>query len=82
MEINRVGMSDTVLPLAKATVFGGQIRIQGLGTDASLYKGEMIEYAGDRRLLLCYDGDRLNPYKTIVLNYSDAHQLSNTESRA
>lgn len=55
--VNRPAMRDTMMYFARATVFAGEIRMQGLGTDASKYAGSMIEHkSGDRRLVLTYAG--------------------------
>jgi hypothetical protein len=56
MTVNRPHHDDTILYLARATVFHGRTRVQGFGTDASLYSGRTVEQHGDRRLLLLYDG--------------------------
>ena len=40
----------------RATVFHGETRVQGFGTDASKYAGEIVDYRGDKRLLLTYSG--------------------------
>lgn len=54
--INRPSMPDTMVYLARATVFGGELAVQGLGTDARKYTGVMREMTHDRRLALSYDG--------------------------
>lgn len=53
--VNRPHMDDTIIYLARATVFHGQTRIQGFGTDATRYSGRTVEHRGDKRLLLLYD---------------------------
>lgn len=54
--VNRVSQNDTILYLARATVFNGQIRFQGLGTDARKYSARIINFAEDEhRLLLAYE---------------------------
>lgn len=60
--VNRPSRDDLVIYLARATVFGGKVRIQSMGTKAELYTGKLVKYAGERRLLLTYnnlDGDSL-----------------------
>ena len=60
--VNRPSRDDLVIYLARATVFGGKVRIQSLGTNAQLYSGKLIQYAGEKRLQLTYnnlDGDSL-----------------------
>jgi hypothetical protein len=54
--INIPFSDDPVIYLARATVFNGVIRIQGLGADATKYKGKIINHAGEKQLLLIYDG--------------------------
>lgn len=55
--VNRPARRDTLVYLARATVFGGEIRTQGFGTDASKYTGAMLRHdGGDARLVLRYDG--------------------------
>ncbi len=56
LNINRVSIDDTITLLARATMFNGQIKLQGLGTDARKYGGRKVEWSGDTRLLLLYDG--------------------------
>lgn len=55
--VNRPAMRDMMIYFARATVFAGEIRTQGLGLDASKYAGSMVTHkSGDRRLELTYDG--------------------------
>lgn len=54
--VNRVSENDTILYLARGTVFAGERRIQGLGTHAEKYSGKMVDYKGDKRLVLGYEG--------------------------
>lgn len=54
--VNRVSRDDNVIYLARATVFQGEVRIQGLGLDASCYSGELIQHKGESRLQLLYEG--------------------------
>lgn len=56
LTINRVSMDDTILYLARGTTFGGEIRMQGFGTDAAKYGGRIVEHNGDVRAVLTYDG--------------------------
>jgi hypothetical protein len=55
LTVNRSAMGDTMIYLARATVFGGELKRQGFGVDARKYSGEMVPYEGDRRLHLAYD---------------------------
>lgn len=48
--------------LARATVFGGEVRTQGLGLDARRYGGKMVLKGNDWRLLLTYDGNEESGY--------------------
>ncbi|MGB7084178.1 MAG: hypothetical protein WBD47_01390 [Phormidesmis sp.] len=52
--VNRPSRDDLVIYLARATVFNGKVRIQSLGTEAQLYGGNLVEYAGEKRLQLRY----------------------------
>lgn len=54
--VNRPGMADTMLYLARATVFHGELTIQGFGTDARKYGGLMVTHRNEQRLKLSYDG--------------------------
>lgn len=54
--VNRPAMPDTMIYLARATVFGGELVWQGFGTDASKFTGQLVAYKADRRLRLVYDG--------------------------
>ena len=56
LTVNRSGIPDTMIYLARATVFGGKLMTQGFGVDAQKYAGEMFAYEADRRLLMTYDG--------------------------
>ena len=58
--VNRPSRDDTILYLARATVFGGELRWQGLGTDAKKYTARVVDHDGDRRLVLGYDGLELD----------------------
>ncbi|MEM8717557.1 MAG: hypothetical protein AAGE92_17590 [Cyanobacteria bacterium P01_G01_bin.4] len=66
--VNRPSRDDLVIYLARATVFSGMVKIQGLGTDAELYGGKLVEYAGEQRLQLSYgDWDCENlPIEEVV----------------
>ncbi len=54
--VNRPGMPDTVIYLARATVFGGELSIQGFGLDARSYGGSMVDHRAEKRLRLTYGG--------------------------
>jgi hypothetical protein len=52
--VNRPSRDDLVIYLARATVFNGKVKIQGLGLDAKRYGGRLVEHAGEKRLQLRY----------------------------
>ena len=54
MTVNRPSRDDLVIYLARATVFNGKVRIQGLGPEAEKYGGQLVQYAKERRLQLRY----------------------------
>lgn len=54
--VNRSAMRDTMIYWARATVFGGEVRMQGFGTDASKYAGALATHRGEKRLELSYGG--------------------------
>jgi hypothetical protein len=54
--VNRPGIPDNIIYLARATVFDGELTTQGFGVDARKYSGEMITDRDERRLKLAYDG--------------------------
>lgn len=55
--INRPDNADTLIYLSRATLFQGERRVQGFGTDAQRYKGTLLDMGGrNSRLLLTYDG--------------------------
>ncbi len=56
LTVNRPHLDDTIVYLTRATVFNGETKVQGFGTDATKYSGRVVEYHGDRRLLLIYNG--------------------------
>ena len=57
--VNMMSTHDPVIYLARATVYGGTLTIQGLGTDAKKYSGVMENHGDSTRLQLTYD--RLDP---------------------
>lgn len=66
--VNRTSRDDTVLYLARATVFGGEIKVQGLGLDATKYTGRMITHSGETRLELEYDGVKGEDFQPLVVS--------------
>lgn len=67
--VNRPSRDDLVIYLARATVFGGQVRLQCLGTHAEKYSGKLVEYAGERRLQLKYDDLDCDHLPVEVISY-------------
>ncbi len=56
MTVNRPDGPDTMVYLARATVFAGELVTQGFGVDASKYTGRVVKIGGEERLELSYDG--------------------------
>lgn len=56
LTVNRSAMPDTMIYLARATVFGGELTKQGFGTDAKQFTAALVPYKNDRRLHLQYAG--------------------------
>jgi hypothetical protein len=54
--VNRLSQNDTLIYLARGTIFDRTIRTQGLGLDARRYGGKLIDHGGEKRLVLVYDG--------------------------
>ncbi len=67
--VNRTSADDPVIYLARATVFGGKVQIQGLGTDARKYSGQLVEANGLTRLVLSYDGKAADAYPVTSYDY-------------
>ena len=55
LTVNRSAMPDTMIYLARATVFDGVLTSQGFGVDARKFTGSLVPYKTDRRLHLKYD---------------------------
>jgi hypothetical protein len=68
--VNRTSEADPLLYLARATVFGGEIRVQGFGTDARLYTGKMVDESRAPGLQLAYRGQVLSDPLPTVTTYS------------
>ena len=69
MTVNRPHALDTIVYLARATVFGGTTHIQGFGVDASKYSGSVVDHHGERRILLTYDGRAPQDHPRVSTNY-------------
>ena len=76
--INRPEHDDTIIYLARATVFHDKIQYQGLGTDARKYSARLTEYNGSRRLLLSYQDQAEGAY--AVAEQGNACHLQETQS--
>ncbi len=70
MTVNRPHHDDTIVYLARATVFQGETRVQGFGTDASKYKGRLVNHDGDVRLQLIYDGVDESGHRMVTTTYA------------
>ncbi len=71
--INRPVQDDTIIYLARATVFNGEIKIQGLGTDASLYSAYLKYHRNEHRLVLTYDNHAIGEYPVRSESYPVNH---------
>jgi len=56
--VNRPGLPDTMIYLARTTVFHGELATQGLGLEADKYGAEVVSHRGEPRLLLSYGGQK------------------------
>lgn len=70
LTVNRPEQHDTLLYLARATVANGEVRVQGLGTDASQYSADFVEYRREKRLVLHYAGHAPNAYPIVTAPYT------------
>lgn len=61
LTVNRVEASDTLIHLCRATVFQGEMRVQGFGLDASKYGGRLVRHKDEQRLQLTYGGANTFP---------------------
>ncbi|MBL8613573.1 MAG: hypothetical protein JNL38_39910 [Myxococcales bacterium] len=73
LTVNRPHIDDTIVYFARATVFGGETKTQGFGTDATKFSGRIMEYKGDRRLLMIYDGVDASEHKVRTETYTKRH---------
>lgn len=75
LTVNRPHMDDTIIYLARATVFGGETRVQGFGTEASRFSGRVVESRGDKRILMLYDrlDSNEHPVRTSTYNVHHGH---------
>jgi hypothetical protein len=70
MTVNIPEKLDTIIYLARATVFDGEIHTQGFGTDAKKYSGEIVEEKGENRLLLHYGSSPTGAFKIDKRTYT------------
>lgn len=77
MTVNRPDAQDMVIYLARATVFNGEMAVQGLGTDATKYGAEMVEIKGEKRLQLTYDGK--TSFDIVKTSYEPRHTFVATD---
>jgi hypothetical protein len=69
LTVNRPGLPDTLVYLARATVFNGEHASQGFGVDARKYSGQMSMHRKERRLKLTYDGAAETAFPIIRESY-------------
>jgi hypothetical protein len=67
--VNRISTDDPVIYLARATVYGGTLAVQGLGTDAQKYSGRMVQQGDDSHLVLTYDSLAEHEYPIVQTTY-------------
>ncbi|EDX86265.1 hypothetical protein S7335_3968 [Synechococcus sp. PCC 7335] len=67
--VNRPSRDDLVIYLARATVFNGRIRLQGLGLDAKRYCAGLVSHAGEKRLQLRYNNWNSEDLPIEEINY-------------
>jgi hypothetical protein len=68
--VNRTSAPDPLIYLSRATVFGGEFRMQGLGTNARLYEGKMVDESRSQGLLLTYGGQASADPPSMAARYS------------
>ncbi|HVJ88340.1 MAG TPA: hypothetical protein VM580_00950, partial [Labilithrix sp.] len=69
LTVNRPGMPDTIIYLARGTVFDGELTSQGFGVDAKMFGGHMVDYRGEQRLRLTYDGAAESEFPILQEKY-------------
>ncbi len=70
MTVNIPERLDTIIYLARTTVFDGEIHTQGFGTDAAKYSGEIVEEKGENRLLLRYENSAAGAFQIDKRTYA------------
>ena len=77
--VNRPGREDTILYLARGTVFGGVVKLQGFGLDAKRYGARFEDHHGDKALVLTYDGQSYtDAFRVVELGYSTPQARKST----
>mmetsp|Transcript_27727 Transcript_27727/g.65845 ORF Transcript_27727/g.65845 Transcript_27727/m.65845 type:complete len:467 (+) Transcript_27727:111-1511(+) len=62
VQINNGDNNECILYCARGTVFNGEMRVQGLGVDASRYSAKMVTMKdGKKRVKVLYDGTDQHP---------------------
>jgi len=62
VQINNGDNNECILYCARGTVFNGEMRVQGLGVDASRYSAKMVTMRdGKKRVKILYDGTDQHP---------------------
>lgn len=77
--VNRPSQDDTIVYLARSTVFNGEIRTQGFGTDARKYAAAIVDHPGDTRLLLTYDGQPRAGFPVATEKYAPRRGAFHTD---
>lgn len=68
--VNRTARDNTTIYLARATVFGGEMKVQGFGTDARKYGATLVPHRGEERLLLSYGTTVRSNFKAETTSYA------------
>lgn len=69
LTVNRPGIHDAIIYLARATVFGGELKTQGFGVDARKFAGSMVDHRSEPRLRLSYDGATEHRFPIVTAPY-------------
>ncbi len=77
--VNRPSQDDTIIYLGRSTVFNGEIKTQGFGTDARKYTASFVDHPGDRRLLLSYDKTPRDQFKVVTETYKPKRGAFHTD---
>ena len=77
--VNRPHLDDTILYFARATVFNGELKMQGFGTDAEKYSGHLVRYHDDNRIMMEYDGRSVSDHPVETTTYKVATSPSHAD---